>query len=102
MKLTGKALFDFWEWYLLPKQRETYKTSSIRGNDSVIKVRFLAMSEAEQWGVIQDWADSVEINDLWVRRVDGRFRSSSHEYFNTRQEARTAAIEKLNELYNER
>ena len=105
MELTGKALLDFWAWYLLPKQKKTYKTASVFGTISVVKVRFLAMSFAERWGVYQDFADSLGI-EIYAEKSLCRegFVSLTDSYpcgyFNTRTEARKAAIDKLNELLN--
>ena len=125
MELTGNTLKDFWIWYLLPEQRKTYKTSSLRGNDNVAKIRFLAMSTAERYGVLVDYFDSVGIyvteiphwykgvksfrigfhilkgcvvNSLFVRPGNDVYNFIE---FKTRPEARAAAIEKANELRNE-
>ena len=107
MELTGNTLTDFWIWYLLPKQRKTYKTNSLRGGDNVAKIRFLAMSFAERYGVFVDYFNSVGIdivddidscaNDFrYLSKVDFKYIDAH----NTRPEARTAAIEKANELRN--
>jgi hypothetical protein len=104
MELTGKALKDFWIWYLLPQQRKTYKTSSLIGGDNVAKIRFLAMSFAERYGVLVDFFDSVGIKTtittiVWVVVPKGGLKGE-HGNCNSRQEARTAAIEKANKIYN--
>ena len=65
-----------------------------------------------QWGVIEDWADSEGyIMNIFENDGGGKWgiyittvslcRSTSYGYkWNTRPEARKAAIEKLNELIN--
>ena len=107
MELTGNTLKDFWVWYLLPKQRKTYKTNSLRGGDNAVKIRFLAMSFAERYGVFVDYFDSVGIDieickypiaqEYYYMVNDG----DEENTFKTRPEARTAAIEKGDELRNE-
>ncbi len=110
MELKDECLIDFWIWYLQPKQRKTYKTNSIRGSESGIKIRFLAMSFSERWGVLQDYFDSVGV-DINIKRFrqTGRFfytifddvYQSYQDTLNSRPEARTAAIEKAVEIRNE-
>jgi hypothetical protein len=114
MELKDKALKDFWIWYLLPEQRKTYKTDSLIGNDPAIKIRFLAMSFTERYGVYEDFFDSVKINLEIQNRIIG-WNNKDIEYkpcyttqngiyfgihFKTRSEARTAAIKKAKEIYN--
>tara|TARA_R110000796_G_scaffold58965_5_gene135841 strand:+ start:2606 stop:2944 length:339 start_codon:yes stop_codon:yes gene_type:complete len=109
MELTGKTLKDFWIWYLLPEQRKTYKTSSLRGVDNVAKIRFLAMSFTERYGVYVDFFDSVGVycslstmdgTDFWYDFSDGNEITEDSDVIITRQEARASAIEKANEIYN--
>lgn len=106
MELTGNTLKDFWVWYLLPKQRKTYKTNSLRGGDNVAKIRFLAMSFAERYGVFEDYFDSVGIR-ISINQHDGTYWYDIQSPFfecdevKTRLKARTAAIEKADELRNE-
>ena len=93
MKLTGKALDAFKSWYEV-KYGKHYSWSI-----------FIDLPLSFQFGVYQDWADSIgyEIgvtssdigfavwfNDVWI------------ETHKTRQEARNAAIEKLNQIVNEK
>lgn len=75
---------------------------------------FYKLPESMQWGVIQDFADSLgyevstflALSDLskygWDITIHEKdmvaFRAT---YFKTRQEARNAAIEKLNEIINQ-
>ena len=109
MELTGNALKDFWIWYLLPEQRKTYKTNSLRGGDNVAKIRFLAMSPAERYGVIEDYFEGVGINieitndnkiikTFWV---DINAKETDDVELNSRPEARDLAVKKANELRNE-
>ena len=111
MELTGNTLTDFWIWYLLPKQRKTYKTNSLRGGDNVAKIRFLAMSFAERYGVFVDYFDSVGnritinagVSQFWVDIYTDLLKDISwdSEMLDTRKEAIDVAIEKANELRNE-
>lgn len=72
--------------------------------------RLMAMSPSIQWGIYQDWADSIGYpieTYIWYCSDDGnnyygaevRYQDVS-DYNKTRQEARNAAIEKLNEIIN--
>tara|TARA_R110000787_G_C13144566_1_gene417683 strand:- start:132 stop:491 length:360 start_codon:yes stop_codon:yes gene_type:complete len=115
MELSGNTLRNFWIWYLLPEQRKTYKTDSLIGKNPAIKIRFVAMSFTERYGVYVDYFDSVKISLEIQNRIIG-WNNKDIEYrpcyttqkgihfgihFKTRPEARTAAIEKANELRNE-
>lgn len=101
MKLTGKAKELFDEWcnsnFLPPTS-----FGSFSGFVSYVK-------PSMQWGVYQDWADSLGIHITTYKRVvfifDWReLQEDAIElgYFEDRPEARTAAIEKLNQLINEK
>ena len=77
MELSGKALKDFWIWYLLPKQQKEYKTKSLIkfGDENVAKVRFLAMSFTERFGVFGDFFETKGIyinisNDFYQNGVN--------------------------------
>ncbi len=109
MQLTGKAKAKFEEWYI-PKKHFPHI------------VNFYGMEDSFQWGVYQDWADSVGyIFNVYCnasgylyefhRNASGggtHLHDSGYEAdtdsgaWETRQEARNAAIEKLNELINEK
>lgn len=117
MKLTGKALKAFEAW-LGNKNFDDW--------DSILDLNGLSeYPESMQWGVIQDWGDSVGISiatensthltdiemEVWDCYQDKfeytiimddlyRFCSNSKEY--TRPEAQAAAIEKLDEIFNKR
>ncbi len=75
MKLTGIAKEQFEKWF---NTHKVYKHLCL--------ATFKELPEAMQFGVIQDWADSEDLE--------------SCAGFPTRQEARNAAIEKLNEIIN--
>ena len=73
---------------------------------------FSALHPSFQWGVYQDWADSIGYHIetyIWYCMDDKnnyygaevRYQDIS-DFNKTRQEARNAAIEKLNELINEK
>lgn len=108
MELTGKTLKDFWIWYLLPEQQKEYKTKSLIkfGNENSAKVRFLAMSFTERYGVFVDFFDSnkIYIEDCKKHAIIGFFYMVNYSvfdnYFTTRNEARIEAIEEANEIYN--
>jgi uncharacterized protein YycO len=116
MELTGKTLKDFWIWYLLPEQRKAYKTSSLRGVDNVAKIRFLAMSFTERYGVYVDFFDSVGIlienGVVWDSEISSvniyeyNIKNQEEKMYladgccNSLLESRKEAIEKANEIYN--
>jgi len=102
---TGKAKELFECWY--------YKIANF-GDHPIILDGFYEMRPEYQWGVIQDFGDSLGYypvvnktrNGLQVcyRAIIIKLDESEKliTSFNTRQEARTAAIKKLNELINEK
>lgn len=107
MELTEKSLIDFWNWYLLPEQRKTYKTDSLRGKSPAIKIRFLAMSFTERYGVYVDFFDSVGLclwvypNGDWIYSIENYNNEKKYsERFYLRKEAIITVIEKANEIYN--
>ena len=110
MELKGITLKHFWIWYLLPKQRKTYKTDSLIGGNNVAKIRFLAMSFTERYGVYVDFFDSVGVIIEIKIKTNLRYNYGIHDkiewlfysqFFSDRNLARTAAIKKANELHNE-
>jgi len=106
MKLTGKAKELFEEW--CDRQSPRIITWSARGS-SYESVGLYDQPESMQWGVYQDWADSLGyfITNSWIG--DNVFCPDItkdnlilwEDDFKTRQEARNAAIEKLNYLINQ-
>ncbi len=99
MNLTGKAKEQFEEWFL--------------DLDICQPEQFWTWYDSMKYGVYVDWFDSVGDFEISIRTTpDDEFsvyidRSGTHlisEYliFKTRPEARTAAIEKANEIFNNR
>jgi len=106
MKLTGRAKEKFEKWWIEQPNSHTDNrhTYLIYGN---MLVRLDSIPDAFQWGVYQDWADSMGYYFDIEKRFDedGYVCFGNHNFekeTNTRQEARNAAIEKLNQLINER
>ena len=99
MKLTGKCKEDFEKWRLL---NHKYTESEVSGAAATI---WEYLDESMQYGVYVDFFDSVGIMISILTNVDENelfFRIDGYHMgrFDTRQEARTAAIEKANEIYN--
>jgi hypothetical protein len=112
MKLTGKCKEDFDKWY--------HKTYSYNGNESTpslekkpyVDIGFYNYNSLMQYGVYVDFFDSVGIyvmsNMFSIERdvvyeFIGQVETISsiwNSIEQTRPEARTAAIEKANEIYN--
>ena len=101
MKLTGNAKEKFEEWFKF-KWRE-------KGSAPIGLAKFYSLPESMQWGIYQDWADSIGY-EMWVEKAIAEFRywyniyekdgrPHYNEGFQTRQEARNAAIEKLQDFY---
>lgn len=101
MEITGKALKDFWKWYLLPEQRKRYKTGSLLGKEPAIKIRFLAMSFTERYGVYVDFFREVLTSVDYLNMLEFIYQ---HQKFSTDtlNKARQHAIEKANEIYNQK
>jgi len=111
MKLTGKSLEQFDKWYMELRQVELDK-SDLKVTDlfcphvSTFHHTLLSC----QYGVLVDFFDSVGI-EIEIRRLTkswwGYMINYSGEvdwdsYINTRPQARDKAIEKANEIYNNR
>ena len=101
--MEGKAKIDFEKWY-----KVAYIEDSSALWKPVHNKSFFHLPDNMQWGVIQDFFDSVGIyiNDLnqdsFLIQHGFEFTSVQFEVDTTRQEARTAAIKKACEIYNER
>ncbi len=112
MKLTGKCKEDFDKWYsdkYFPSIESLagHRISLIdKGNISLN--RFYTLQPEMQWGVYVDFFHNIE--DKTELRMLGKvskgwekyyfeFRHNMHQY-ETINEARNAAIEKANEIYN--
>lgn len=105
MKLSGNCKKQFEKWYY-----EKMIYSKWWSEDT-----FYSLPESMQWGVYQDFADSIGVRiDIVVfyDRMLGYVRGyevkvndmdifKNGDCFETRQEARNAAIEKLNEIINQ-
>ena len=116
MKLTDKAkeLFEKWYLKLIRENRRDYDKFS----DEVILRKFYRLLPSQQWGVYQDFADSlgylIEIlvvpieNTLYRFEFDFTIYNQNEQIeigelgCETRQEARNAAIGKLNEIINQK
>lgn len=109
--LTGKCKQDFEAW--LDGQTFPLVKGELTAYDWNDVFDLEHMPVSMQFGVIQEWADSVGINvNVYKavyykygfhyavgRRVKG---SRSYAPLPNRESAQLAAIEKLNEIYNER
>jgi hypothetical protein len=117
MTLTGKCKEDF-ESYLEELDRRDIEGVYCDYNGTFYcynDYHFSCLPESMQYGVYVDWFDSVGINVIGDRSrsilnntsyfsnvwdvYDGE--SSPLDFHNTLAEARTAAIEKANKIYNE-
>jgi len=111
MKLTGKAKEQFDNWltsaYQASEHAQAFKALNL----------FYKMPNSMQWGAYQDWADSLGINvevfseadypDVYFdyriteKKAASFWGRATIAEYTTRQEARNAAIESLNELINQ-
>lgn len=103
MKLTGNAKKDFEKWF-----NKAYNTNHVWCNYKLFTLKPLPM----QFGVVVDWADSVEVYieiiivdkcsyGIQIFKLESATPVYSVSSWETRQEARDKAIERLNEMYNE-
>jgi len=100
--LKGKAKEDFEKWYNLEIKKS--EKVLISGTDSHY---FNLLTFSMQYGVLVDWFDSVgiEINDSIGFFEILPFDSDMMQFecaIKTRQQARQKAIEKANEIFNNR
>lgn len=104
MKLTRKAKSNFEDYYQHLKLTKEHTLSTLEV--------FYDLPDAMQWGVYQLWADSMGYdlnafkslssdmsNYVYISSVNDECVGDDHK---TREEARNAAIEKLNQLINEK
>ena len=110
MKLTGKAKEEFEKWY--DKMLIQFKKDNPKKLSWMLLARYFDLPESMQFGVYQDFADSVGIEINIKKKIGGLFliqinyNGKRHHYLGvknkhfTRPEARTAAIEKFNEIFN--
>ena len=106
IKLEGAFKKAFEKWYI--EEYLYYGLFGIKVQKSAIK-SFYEQKISEQYGIFEDFGDSVgkriSIFPLIIRGVIiyEIFINESHKGdYGTRYEARTAAILKLMEIYNER
>ena len=110
MELTGKAKVDFEKWF-----DDTHKHTMLLWGESVENTGFYELTDSMKYGVYVDWLDSVGIViciEVWGN-VNVKGLNTDYfkveidyvevaDYLDTRPEARTAAITKATELYNNR
>jgi ABC-type antimicrobial peptide transport system permease subunit len=110
MELTGKAKEDFKKWYNLKNFKILYIFNEDGDKDYLnlnYEDEFIEMPNSMQYGVYVDFFDSVDIEiridkvsiDSFYPTIDDVAYTFSYS-LTSRLEARTAAIEKANELYN--
>ena len=103
MKLKATALQDFELWYL----GWIADHSKLKPFLYIKLKEFHALPESMKWGVYQEWGDSIAyyLDTNNVNGIKGAFvchvNSVQLGYWKTRQEARSAAVNKLSDLYNE-
>jgi hypothetical protein len=109
MKLTGKCKEGFEEWMLI-NNKELVKYSEERYSEVIdMSQLFKYLTDSMQYGVLVDFYDSVGV----FIQIETRIFDKEHPcyiysetvynrvgLFKTRHEARIAAIEKANEIYN--
>lgn len=112
LELTGKAKDAFERWFLV-KLKRGYMDN---GNFKLVTINtFYNLPESMQFGVLQEWADSIgyEIGTFItmiggglygfnINRIEDDLTLESVSSCKSRQEARAACIKKLNQLINER
>ena len=108
MELTGAAKEAFEKWY-----NHKYNSVVIGVFDRIPLDKYYLLPDSMKWGVYVDWFDSVgliidmtysqyEVNGFWF----GVFKGKYYEFVEfdsndvTRHEARTEAIKKGDELFN--
>ena len=108
MELTGKAKEKFEKWYVT---RDWYNPISIN-TEHTPNIDFYDLPKSMQWGVYQDWADSLGyalntvriFEKVWSADVidwnDDEVMLWEEYEFTSDQQARDAAVDKLNELIN--
>ena len=103
MELTGKCKEEFDKWFVEWYSDDFYylDIQNARG------VNWLYLSDSMQYGVLVDYFDSVgvKIESVIAWRGDFFYSIDGYnmvsEYYKTRPEARTKAIEKANEIRNQ-
>jgi hypothetical protein len=112
MKLTGKCKQDFQNWYFNQEIFDDYYITYVPKKgmlDEFKCIDFKELPNSMQYGVYVDFFDSVGI----YIQIETRIFDKEHPcyiysktvynrvgLFKSRQQARTAAIEKANEIHN--
>jgi len=105
MILTGKCKVDFESWFFKGTHLELSDLELKNTSEADKMDIFYELSESMQYGVYVDFFDSVGIRiELtkciggWAIYINGD--SDFNLYIKNRKESRTAAIKKVNEIYN--
>ena len=108
MVLTGKAKKSFQAYFTTAYDFDNSSYLDIEPGKDVMEA-FFRMPLSFKFGVYLDWFDSVDIRILIMTDEKEKFfyRIEGKEYvqedgFPSRAEARKEAIERANEIYNER
>ena len=108
MELTGECAKAFERWYRNPLGTDEPRWTNWNGTDLYSIETFHRLDESMQYGVYVDFFDSVGIECIaYKRRESYSFEAGLHfdknttiGYRDTLHEARTAAIDKANEIFN--
>jgi hypothetical protein len=121
MKLTGKCKEDFEKWYIVIFLKHSLKYYESTDKTTMEFVRidlktFYTKNESMQYGVYVDFFDSVgnEVSiiptqvsrilkftfEIYSNRRSLYPTNCVYDNYKTRPEARTAAVEKADEIYN--
>ncbi len=108
MKLTGKALKDFIDWQI---DCDWFEPSCFHRDATNLEI-FEQLNDSMQYGVLVDWFDSVGLRINIIEFGMLQFQVQFYQFdgdksmliipLETRHEARTQAIIKANEIYNEK
>jgi hypothetical protein len=105
MKLTGKCKEDFEKWY-----KKYIKSNSEKLISNTDVNYFSLLTNSMKYGVYVDFFDSVNL-EIYIKKIAiekysiyidniGHHVLDNYVFFKNLKEARTAAIEKANEIYN--
>jgi hypothetical protein len=106
MKLTGQTKQAFEKWAMHHYECTMYNGKYLAFTLDGSSVYFDELPDSMQFGVIQDFADSVghdlDAMKLVYANVFMPFpNNDDEEHFKTRPEARTEAVKEFNTIYNE-
>ena len=102
MEITGKCKAEFEKWFTNSDNHQGFDAEQIALDRKYRLKVFYQLYPSMQYGVYVDFFDSVGINSSSFSHYEFYKCNLDNTLFHTRPEARTAAIEKANELYNER